>query len=169
MAANKFGARKVTIDNHTFDSVAESKYYEQLKWMLQGKQIKSFKLQPRFLLQEAFTKNGMNFKKIEYVADFEIHNLDGSVEIIDVKGHETKDFLIKRKLFENRYEHSLKIITLDNSLGWMELDQLKKLKKKVKPNAKAKTATVGYPHPRGKGQINSSIRATPKKGAIHKA
>lgn len=132
MAANKFGARKVTIDNHTFDSIAESKYYEQLKWMLQAKQIKAFKLQPRFLLLESFKKNGKTFKKTEYVADFEIHNLDGSIEIVDVKGHETRDFLIKKKLFEHRYEHSLKIITLDRSLGWIELEQLKKLKRKRK-------------------------------------
>jgi hypothetical protein len=127
---NKFGARKVKIDNITFDSVAESKYYEQLKWMQQAKQIKSFKLQPRFLLQEAFKKNGKTIKKIEYVADFEIHNLDGTVEIVDVKGHETKDFQIKKKLFEKRYEHSLKVITLDKKLGWMEMEQLKKLRKK---------------------------------------
>jgi hypothetical protein len=137
MAVNKFGARKVTIDNHTFDSVAEAKYYDQLKWLLHAKQIKSFKLQPKFMLQESFKKNGKTFKAIQYIADFEIHNLDGSVEIVDVKGHETKEFLIKRKLFEKRYEHCLKLITLDNALGWIELDELKKLKKKAgKPLAK---------------------------------
>ncbi|EIJ79146.1 hypothetical protein PB1_16354 [Bacillus methanolicus PB1] len=137
MAITKYGSKKVTIDGHTFDSKAEAKYYEQLKWLKQAKQIKDFKLQPRYILQEAFKKNGKHFRKIEYVADFEIHNLDGSIEVIDVKGYETRDFSIKRKLFEKKYEHSLKLITYNKSFGWIELDELKKMKRKAgKPRAK---------------------------------
>lgn len=125
---NKYGNKKVVVDNIKFDSIAEAKYYEQLKWLLQAKQIKSFKCQPKFLLQEAFKKNGETFRKIEYIADFEIHNLDGSIEIVDVKGAETKEFLIKKKLFLKKYDYPLKIVTLDKTLGWIELDKLKKLK-----------------------------------------
>ncbi|MCM3573313.1 DUF1064 domain-containing protein [Mesobacillus subterraneus] len=132
MTRNKFGNRKTVVDGITFDSRAEAKYYEQLKWLKKAKQIKDFKLQPKFLLQEAFKKNGNTIRKIEYKADFEIHNLDGSVEIIDVKGVETEAFKIKKKLFEKRYPYSLKLVTLDQSLGWIELDQLKKLKRKAK-------------------------------------
>lgn len=151
MLANKYGNKKTVVDGITFDSRAEAKYYEQLKWLKQAKQIKDFKLQPRFILQEAFKKNGKNIRKIEYVADFEILNLDGTVEIVDVKGHETKEFLLKKKLFEKRYEHTLKLVTLDETFGWVELDQLKKLKRKaVKPRAKSKVPNVGYPHQRGK-------------------
>jgi hypothetical protein len=137
MPATKYGSKKVTIDGHTFDSKAEASYYQQLKWLKQAKQIKDFKLQPRYLLQEAFSKNGKHFRKIEYVADFEVHHLDGSVEVIDVKGYETKDFLIKRKLFERLYLYKLSVVTYDKSFGWIELDELKKLKRKVgKPRAK---------------------------------
>lgn len=160
-ATSKYGAKKTIVDGVTFASKAESKYYEQLKWLKQAKQIKDFKLQPKFLLMEKFKKNGKIFRKINYIADFEIHNLDGSIEIVDVKGHETKEFLIKRKLFENRYEHSLKVVTLDDTYGWIELDQLKKLKKKpvkkVKSSAKKKAATVGYPHPKGKRKVSSHL------------
>ncbi|MGM0903087.1 MAG: DUF1064 domain-containing protein [Bacillota bacterium] len=145
MPVNKYSNKKTIVDGIQFDSKAEAKYYEQLKWLKQAKQIKDFKLQPRFLLQESFKKNGKTIRKIEYVADFEIHNLDGSIEIVDVKGHETKEFLLKKKLFEYHYEHTLKLVTLDDTYGWIELDQLKKLKKKVKPNAKGKAATLGYP------------------------
>lgn len=125
---NKYGNKKVVVDNVKFDSIAEAKYYEQLKWLLQAKQIKSFKCQPKFLLQEAFKKNGETFRKIEYIADFEIHNLDGSIEIVDVKGAETKEFLIKKKLFLKKYDYPLKIVTLNKTLGWIELGKLKKLK-----------------------------------------
>jgi hypothetical protein len=130
MLANKYGNKKTVVDGITFDSRAEAKYYEQLKWLKQAKQIKDFMLQPRFILQEAFKKNGKTIRKIEYVADFEIHNLDGTVEIVDVKGHETKEFLLKKKLFEKKYEFTLKLVTLDETYGWIELEKLKKLKKK---------------------------------------
>ena len=32
--ANKYGNKKVIVDGHQFDIMAESKYYEQLKWLL---------------------------------------------------------------------------------------------------------------------------------------
>jgi len=150
MANSKYGNRKTMVDGITFDSQAEAKYYEQLKWLKYGKQIKDFKLQPRFLLQESYKKNGKTVRKIEYIADFQIHNLDGSVEIVDVKGHETTEFLLKKKLFEYRYEHSLKVVTLDDTYGWIELEKLKMLKKKVKPHAKKPVKKVGYPNQKRK-------------------
>ncbi|MBO0962367.1 DUF1064 domain-containing protein [Neobacillus sp. MM2021_6] len=160
MADSKYGNKKVVIDGHKFDSIAESKYYAQLKWLKQAKQIKDFKLQPRFLLLEAYKKNGKTVRKTEYVADFEIHNLDGSVEIVDVKGVETPVFKLKKKMFEARYEHTLKVVTLDETHGWLELEKLQKLKKKpkkVKPNAKKKAATVGYPFPKRARKVSSRI------------
>ncbi|QEV91029.1 DUF1064 domain-containing protein [Bacillus velezensis] len=148
MPANKYGARKTHVDGFTFDSRAEAKYYEQLKWLKVSKQIKDFKLQPRFLLQEAFKKNGKTFRKIEYIADFEVHNLDGSIEIIDIKGVETTEFAIKRKLYERLYETPLKVLALDKALGFIELDELKKLKRKagkttVKRGNRRRSAVVG--------------------------
>lgn len=128
---NKYGNKKVVVDNIKFDSHAEASYYEQLKWLLQAKQIKSFKCQPKFLLQEAFKKNGVTVRKIEYIADFEIHNLDGSIEIVDVKGAPpTEAFNIKRKLFEKKYPYKLSVVTFSKNYGgWIEYDKLKKLKR----------------------------------------
>jgi hypothetical protein len=157
---SKYGNTKVVIDGHKFDSKAESKYYVQLKWLKQAKQIKDFKLQPRFLLLESYKKNGKTIRKTEYVADFEITNLNGSLEIVDVKGVETPEFKLKKKLFEHRYDHTLKVVTLDETHGWIELEKLKKLKKKpkkVKTNAKKKAATLGYPQPGRKRISGSSV------------
>lgn len=97
---NKYGNHKQVVDGHKFDSKAEAMYYGQLKWLLQTKQIKGFKMQQRYLLQEGFKKKGKTYRKIEYVADFEVEKLDGTIEIIDIKGTVTKEFSIKRKLFE---------------------------------------------------------------------
>ncbi|MFE4523976.1 DUF1064 domain-containing protein [Cytobacillus firmus] len=128
---SKYGNKITVLDGHKFDSLAESKYYEQLKWLRQAKQIKSFKLQPRYLLQEAFKKNGRTIRKIEYVADFEVKHLDGSIEVIDCKGVETEAFKLKRKWFDRLYLYRLSVISYDENLGFIELDKLKKLKRKA--------------------------------------
>ncbi|MGG1291397.1 DUF1064 domain-containing protein [Bacillus smithii] len=129
----KYGSKKVEIDGHVFDSKIEARYYQQLKWLQEHNQILFFRLQPRYLLQEAFRKNGKAFRKIEYIADFEVHHLDGSIEVIDVKGMETEAFKIKRKLFEKKYPHKLSLVTYVKKYGgWIELDKLKKLRKEAK-------------------------------------
>lgn len=78
--------------------------------MQKAKKIKNLELQPKFLLQESFKKKGKTYRKIEYIADFKyIEN--GQVIVEDVKGMETKEFKIKRKLFEYKYpDLELKII-----------------------------------------------------------
>ncbi|MFL0361421.1 DUF1064 domain-containing protein [Pseudobacillus sp. 179-B 2D1 NHS] len=93
-----------------FDSKAEARYYAHLKRLQANDQILFFRTQPRYLLQEAFTKNGVMHRKIEYVADFEVHKKDGSIEVIDIKGVETEAFKIKRKLFEFKYPHILSLL-----------------------------------------------------------
>lgn len=129
----KYKSRKKEIDGHVFDSKIEARYYQQLKWLQEHEQILFFRLQPRYLLQEPFEKNGRKFRKIEYVADFEIHHLDGSIEVVDVKGFETEAFKIKRKLFEKKYPHKLSLVTYKEEYGgWIELDELKKRKAKKK-------------------------------------
>lgn len=134
---SKYGSKKVELDGHIFDSKIEAKYYEQLKWLQAHKEIKSYKLQPRYLLLESFKKNGRTHRKMEYIADFEIKHLDGSIEVIDVKGMETEAFKIKRKLFENRYDYKLSLVTFSKKWGgWIELDELKKLRKKAKKVSK---------------------------------
>lgn len=145
---NKYGNKKVIRDGITFDSIAESKYYEQLKWMLQNKQIKSFKLQQRYLLLEGFSKNGVTFRKTEYVADFEVRNLDGTIEVIDIKGAPpTPEFRLKRKLFERKYLQSLKVIFYKPEYGgFLEWEDLKKIERKAKANAKA--PRLGAPVPK---------------------
>lgn len=121
MARNKYRNKKTVVDNVTFDSKAESLYYQQLKWLKQAKQIKDFKLQPRYLLQEGFKKNGKTFRKIEYVADFEVYKLDGTTEIVDIKGKITKEFALKRKLFERKYLDTITLLKYDERKGFIEM------------------------------------------------
>lgn len=108
---SKYRNRKTTIDGITFDSRKEAEWYLVLKGDKKAGKIKDFELQPEFILQEGFTKNGKRHRPIKYIADFRVKNNDGTEEIIDVKGVITKEFSIKRKIFEAKYpDLSLKII-----------------------------------------------------------
>lgn len=81
---NKYRNKKVQVDMHVFDSIAERTRYKELKLLERAKQISNLELQPHFLLQEAFKKNGKTYRKIEYIADFKyIEN--GKTIVEDVK------------------------------------------------------------------------------------
>jgi hypothetical protein len=99
----KYGAKKTTVDNIVFDSRAEARYYQELKLLKAGGQILSIDLQPEYVLQEAFSKNGKKYQAVKYRADFLVTYPNGKQEVIDVKGVKTGEYSIKKKLFEKRY------------------------------------------------------------------
>jgi hypothetical protein len=107
---NKYKNRKIVVDNIKFDSNLEATRYKELKLLLRAGEISNLELQPRFLLQDSFKKNGRTFRKIEYVADFKyIEN--GKTIVEDVKGIQTDVFKLKYKIFEKVYpDLTLKII-----------------------------------------------------------
>lgn len=107
---NKYKNKKTQVDMYVFDSIAESRRYKELALLEKAGEIENLQLQPKFLLQESFKKNGKTYRKIEYIADF-MYEEKGKVIIEDVKGMETKEFKIKRKLFEYKYpDLELKLI-----------------------------------------------------------
>lgn len=107
---NKYKNKKVQVDMYVFDSIAESRRYKELALLEKAGEIDNLQLQPKFLLQDSFKKNGKTYRKIEYIADF-MYEEKGKVIVEDVKGMETKEFKIKRKLFEYKYpDLELKLI-----------------------------------------------------------
>ena len=110
---NKYHNQKTKIDRFVFDSAKEGKRYRELALLEKAGEIKNLQLQPRFLLQESFRKNGKTFRKIEYVADFQYEE-NGKTIVEDVKGMKTDVFKIKQKLFEYKFpDLELKIIWKD--------------------------------------------------------
>ena len=107
---SKYGNKKVQIDRYVFDSQLEGRRYRELALLERVGKIKNLELQPKFLLQEGFKKNGKTYKKIEYIADFKYEE-NGKIIVEDVKGMQTDVFKLKHKLFEHKYpEYELKII-----------------------------------------------------------
>lgn len=135
--ASKYNAKTVELDGYIFDSKLEARYYELLKEKQKNNEILFFRVQPIYQLQETFKKYNKTFRRIDYIADFEVHHLDGSIEVVDVKGFETEAFKIKRKLFEHKYPYKLSLVTYVKKYGgWIELDELKKRRKETKKQNK---------------------------------
>lgn len=84
----------------TFASQMELDFY---LYISKNPNVKHITLQPRYKLQPTFHKNGETIRSITYVGDFLIHWKNGQETVIDVKGHETEVFKLKKKLFEYQY------------------------------------------------------------------
>lgn len=91
---SKYNNSKIKIDGHTFDSKAEAARYNELKLMLRAEEIKSFNIQPSFVISES----------IRYRPDFIVW--DGEkVWVEDVKGYSTTTFKLKEANFHEKYPY----------------------------------------------------------------
>ena len=106
---SKYSSAKTDIDGIRFDSKKEAEFYAELKLREKAGEISHLRLQPRYLLQEAFKHDGKHYREMEYVADFEyIEN--GEIVVIDVKGFKTAVYMLKKKLFLYKYGDKVKFI-----------------------------------------------------------
>lgn len=101
----KYHNKKMIIDGITFDSKKEGYRYQELKLLEKAGEITHLQLQPKFILQESFKKNGRTFREIAYISDFSYCDESSGSQVVveDCKGFRTKEYQIKKKLFEKRY------------------------------------------------------------------
>ena len=112
---NKYGAKKVEIDGHIFDSRLEGRYYEHLLRLMNDGVVESFEMKKSYTLLDKFPhpKTGKTVRAIKYTPDFEVIYADGRVEVVDTKGMKTRDFIMRCKMFMFRYQIPLVIIAWD--------------------------------------------------------
>lgn len=122
---SKYKSEKVEFNGITFDSKMELKFYQNL--LESGVE---FELQPTFVLQEKFVKNGKTYLPITYKGDFKVGNI-----VYDTKGMETLHFKLKKKMFQYKFK-DLELICiapcpkkyLEHSIyGFIDKDLHKKL------------------------------------------
>lgn len=102
--ANKYNAKKIEIDGHVFDSKREAEYYKMYKKMVDDDEIVGLELQPCFILIPSFTNwAGKRVRPCHYTADFKLIYPDGRQKIVEVKGFRTRDYVMRRKMFEYKY------------------------------------------------------------------
>lgn len=153
--ANKMGAKKTVLDGITFASQMEADYYLYLQEEVKEGRVLEFKLQPEFILLDGYTKYGRKIRPITYIGDYYVWYEDGTEKVIDVKGKETADFKLKRKMFDSVYpDLTLQLVKLLNyklmlkAEGWIDFDEDKRNKAKAKREAnKVKAIAAGTAKP----------------------
>lgn len=140
-------------DGIKFSSKMEAAYYLYLKERKKNKEIKDFTMQETYILTEKFiivdgktiygsdpdynkihkaTKTKV-YPAMKYTPDFNVINLDDSIEIIEVKGIAKTDFEIRKKLFLQlypEYEKGYKVVSYDTVTdAWYDYYELVKIKK----------------------------------------
>ena len=97
-------SEKRTYDGIVFDSVQEMQYYTDVILPgLESGEIKHCERQKRYILQEAFVRDGKKVLPIEYKADFYVLYKDGREQVIDIKGCAEPLAKTKRKIFWYKY------------------------------------------------------------------
>lgn len=114
---SKYGSKKITIDGIAFDSKDEAKYYEYLKQLKAEEKILNYELQPKYELVPKFKKDGKTYRAVTYSPDFLIYHLDGSQELIDIKGFSTQQGELRKKLFDFKHPE-LKLTWLARNLKY---------------------------------------------------
>ena len=101
---NKYGAQSREIDDHEFPSKKEASYYLLYKDMLKHGEIVKLELQPKFTLIPSFKgRDGKTERSVCYTADFLLTYPGGRKVVIEVKGYRTRDYQLRRKMFEYKY------------------------------------------------------------------
>lgn len=98
VSANKYGNQKTVVDGIKFDSKKEADRYRKLKLMQRAGIISDLKLQVPFILVPA----GHGESAAKYIADFTY--MENGIKVVeDVKGYRTKEYVLKRKLFKDKF------------------------------------------------------------------
>ena len=108
---SKYRNKRITADNHTFDSIKEYRRYCELKILQRAGYIEQLQLQVPYELIPSQREGGKVVeRKVKYVADFVYFDKErGQVIVEDVKSEATKTELyrVKKKLM--RYVHGIEV------------------------------------------------------------
>lgn len=103
---SKYHSKKTVVDGIEFMSKKEAERYCELKLLEKAGKIKDLRLQYQFELQPYFKKNGKTYRAITYIADFTYFDNKRMKNVVeDVKGYRTKEYRLKKKLFEYKFPY----------------------------------------------------------------
>lgn len=109
----KYSNIHTEIDGITFDSKIEARRYQQLKLLLHAGAITGLVLQPKYQLLASFKdREGKRWREIGYVGDFFYYEGEQPV-VEDVKGKVSAVFLLKEKMFRQRYPEIKLVVVKD--------------------------------------------------------
>jgi len=97
---HKFKAKSVKDEGHHFPSTLEWKYFKHLEKLQSDGEVLFFLRQVPLHLPGG----------VKYVVDFLVFYSDETCSFIDVKGMETSEFLLKKKMVEDLYPIEIEIV-----------------------------------------------------------
>lgn len=97
---NKFGATPTKRRGINFASKLEAKYFDYLNLLKLGGEVAFF------LRQVPFDLPG----NVKYFVDFLVFYENGNIDFVDVKGFETPQFKIKKKMVEDLYPIEINVV-----------------------------------------------------------
>lgn len=97
---HKFKAKAVNDEGQRFASGLEWRYFKHLKILKMSGEVLFFLRQVPFHLPGG----------VKYVVDYQVFYSDGSVQFVDVKGFETSEFVLKKKIVEDLYPVEIEIV-----------------------------------------------------------
>lgn len=103
-SANKFSAERQEYNGRWFDSKLEASYAMELDWRLKAKDIAGWEHH-----RESYDLSVNGHKICGYRPDFWITHNNGTLEVVEVKGFPTRDWLLTWKLFNALYGDQFKI------------------------------------------------------------
>ncbi|MBT8362008.1 MAG: DUF1064 domain-containing protein [Deltaproteobacteria bacterium] len=97
---HKFNAVPTITNGIKFQSRKEARYYEELLWRQKAGDIVFFLRQVPFHLPGGVT----------YRVDFQEFHADGTVHFVEVKGYETKEWKMKKRMVEELYPVTITVV-----------------------------------------------------------
>lgn len=91
---NKYKAEKQTFNGRSYHSKKEADYAVQLAWLKKAGEI--LEIIPQYKID--LRVNGKHITN--YFIDFKVEYTDGHIELIEVKGFQTPEWLLKWRLTE---------------------------------------------------------------------
>ncbi len=97
---HKYNAKKTEVNGIKFDSKKEADYCTELDLRIKSGEVIFY------LRQVPFDLPGT----VKYRVDFQEFHTDGTIHFIDVKGMQTKDFIMKKKMVEDLYPVVIEVV-----------------------------------------------------------
>lgn len=97
---HKYGAKSDVYNGTKYRSRLEATKATELDWLKKSGEVKSWQYEPKPLWQ--IYVNGCHI--VQYTIDFRVENADGTIDYIETKGVETRDFRIVWKLVKANFD-----------------------------------------------------------------
>ena len=129
--------KKVEYQGELYDSQDEVHYLKYLQRLKAEGKILNYERGEKTILQPTFKFCGKTILAITYTPDFVVYHLDGTTEIVEVKGFMKEDAALKLKLFKYQLKDTnTRLTVLTRNLKWggesgfIEYDELKRIRAK---------------------------------------